>query len=184
MENHYGIGHIKRLKERFTGNKTTRCEIIELLLLYSIKGRDVKEQSKEIYSLSSGNFRKIFETVEKENINGVGKETKLFFAIVRGFLDEYHKDDFLDKKFSVSTQRGVIEYFKSACSNMANEAVYCVFLDAKNSIKSLVRICEGTLTQSLLYPREIIGRAIKAGALSFILIHNHQAATRHLLKMI
>jgi DNA repair protein RadC len=173
MDRHYGVGHIKRLKNRFLEGKTSRNEIIELLLSYPIKGRDVKPQSKMIYSLSSGNFRKIFETVERSAIQGVGIETRLFFRLIRAFLDEYHKDNFIAKKFKASTQSDVIEYFRSACADMTNEAVYCVFLDAKNSITSLAMICEGTLTQSLLYPREIISRAIKTGSLSFILIHNH-----------
>ena len=151
QNNNYRLGHIKRLKQRFSDGKISRGEILELLLSYCIKGRDVKPQSRKLYSMSSGNFKKVFDTAAKAEIPGIGDETRLFFNILKSFMDEYNKDSFLNKKLRMATQRDIVEYFR----------------------KSMVKICEGTLTQSLLYPREIIGRAIREGALSFILIHNH-----------
>jgi DNA repair protein RadC len=173
QDNNYRLGHIKRLKQRFSDGKISRGEILELLLSYCIKGRDVKPQSRKLYSMSSGNFKKVFDTAAKAEIPGIGDETRLFFNILKSFMDEYNKDSFLNKKLRMATQRDIVEYFRNSCADMTNEAVYCIFLDAKNRVKSMVKICEGTLTQSLLYPREIIGRAIREGALSFILIHNH-----------
>ncbi len=66
-----------------------------------------------------------------------------------------------------------MDYFRNACHVRNREAVYAVFLDSKNRVIELKQVCEGTLTQSLLYPREIITECMKRGALSFIIIHNH-----------
>lgn len=173
IKKHYGYGHISRLKKRFLENKITRCEIIELLLSYVIKGRDLKQYSKDIYKLSGGNFRKIFSVIEKNIIKGVGKESLVFFNLLREFINIYNEDEFIHRKYTLTDQKDVIEYYKSKCYEMDKESVFIIFLDAKNRIIMNKKIGEGTLTQSLVYPREIIKEAISTGALSIILIHNH-----------
>lgn len=170
---HYGYGHISRLKKRFLENKVSRCELIELLLAYVIKGMDVKQQSKEIYNRCGGNFRKLFNVIEKIKIKGVGKETIIFFKLFREFINIYNEEKFINRKYTLKDQKDVVEYYKSMCYEADKEAVFAIFLDAKNRIIMNKKIGEGTLTQSLVYPREIIKEAISIGALSIILIHNH-----------
>jgi DNA repair protein RadC len=46
-------------------------------------------------------------------------------------------------------------------------------LDAKNRILKDYRISEGTLTNSLIHPREAFKDAIKESAASVIFVHNH-----------
>ncbi len=46
-------------------------------------------------------------------------------------------------------------------------------LDAKNRIFKDYRVSEGTLTQSLIHPREAFRNAIKESAASVIFVHNH-----------
>jgi DNA repair protein RadC len=173
MEKHYGLGHIKRLKARFAEGKTAKQEIIELLLSYPVKGRDVKAQAHRIFVKSGGNFRKVFDVVANEDIDGVGAETKTFFFVIRAFLEVHSSESFSNKRFRASTQADIITYFRNVCADMNREAVYAVFLDAKNKITGNKSLSEGTLTQSLLYPREIIAEAIKRGALGMVLLHNH-----------
>ncbi len=53
------------------------------------------------------------------------------------------------------------------------ESMYCVFMNAKNKVISIELICEGTLSASPVYPREIIKRALKAKAAAILMVHNH-----------
>jgi DNA repair protein RadC len=46
-------------------------------------------------------------------------------------------------------------------------------LDAKNRVFKDYRVSEGTLTHSLVHPREAFRDAIKESAASVIFIHNH-----------
>ncbi len=170
---HYGYGHISRLKKRFLENKISKYELIELLLSYIIKGKDVKNQTKEIYNLCRGNFRKIFNTIETTKIKGVGGETIIFFKILKEFINYYNEDKFISRKYSIKDQKDVVDYYRSMCYEVDKEAVFAIFLDAKNQIIMNKKVGEGTLTQSLVYPREIIKEAISTGALSVILVHNH-----------
>ncbi len=174
---HYGLGHISRLKKRFKDGKTTKPEIIELLLSYIIKGRDVKAEAKEIYRASGGSFREAFRVIEKEHIPGVGAEVKTFFRVIKQFVDAYAEDKFSARKYSVRDQKEVAEYFRTACAADDREAVYALFLDAKNRVIDNKKLGEGTLTQSVVYPREIIKEAITKAALSVVLVHNHPSGS-------
>jgi DNA repair protein RadC len=174
---HYGTGHISRLKQRFLQDKTAKPELIELLLSYVIRGRDVKPQAKEIYAKAGGSFREVFSVIEKEVIAGTGPEVKTFFKIIKKYIEEYSSDKFASRNYSVRDQKDVIEYFRSACAMEDRESVHALFLDAKNRVIENKKMGDGTLTQSVVYPREIVKEAIHKGALSVVLVHNHPSGS-------
>jgi len=53
------------------------------------------------------------------------------------------------------------------------EVVYCIFIDAKNNILGIEKVFSGSLTASMVYPREIIKRLLKLKASAFVMVHNH-----------
>ena len=55
------------------------------------------------------------------------------------------------------------------------EKLYCIFLDTRNHIIKIENLFSGTLTNAVVYPREIVKRviALKAGAV--IMVHNHNS---------
>ncbi len=76
------------------------------------------------------------------------------------------------RKNVIKKQDDILKYFQTIAP-FDKEAVFCVYLDAKNKIMDFRTISEGTLSQSLLYPREIIKQALNIAALSIIVMHNH-----------
>jgi DNA repair protein RadC len=66
-----------------------------------------------------------------------------------------------------------------------------VFLDAQNRVIAVEELFRGTLTQTSVYPREIIKRALAHNAAALILAHNHPSgvaepshADRHLTRQL
>ena len=53
------------------------------------------------------------------------------------------------------------------------ETVYCIFLNAKNKILAIEKMFSGTITASVMYPRELIKRAIALKSCAIVLSHNH-----------
>ncbi len=53
------------------------------------------------------------------------------------------------------------------------ETVYCIFLNAKNRILAIEKIFSGTISSSVIYPRELIKRVIALKSSAIILTHNH-----------
>lgn len=55
----------------------------------------------------------------------------------------------------------------------SRESVWVALLDGRNRLQRIERISEGTLTTSLVHPREVFGRAVRESAGALILAHNH-----------
>jgi len=53
------------------------------------------------------------------------------------------------------------------------ETVYCIFLNAKNRILAIEKIFSGTISSSVIYPRELIKRVIALKSTAIVLTHNH-----------
>jgi len=117
----------------------------------------------------------------KEKRNGNGKlerleeltqleKIRLFKKLQADILQV--KESIQDFKKTISSQQEAIKYFRTI-AGINKEEVFILYLDAKNAAIDFEKISEGTLTQSLLYPREIIKRVLELGALSVIVCHNH-----------
>jgi DNA repair protein RadC len=74
----------------------------------------------------------------------------------------------------VDTPAKVVEYLASAfAANPTQEAFWVIMLDRKNRAIGRVMITLGTLTSSLVHPREVFRPAILASAAAIIAAHNH-----------
>ena len=76
------------------------------------------------------------------------------------------------RKHKITSQGEAIKYFRTIAP-LSIEAVYCLFLNAKNAVIDFVEMGQGTLTQAVFYPREIIKHGLKVGASGLIVMHNH-----------
>ncbi len=72
-----------------------------------------------------------------------------------------------------STGGDVYSHYHPMFSNLDKEVFHCAMLDVKNRLIRDSRISEGTLTSSLVHPREAFREAIRESAASVIFVHNH-----------
>ncbi len=72
-----------------------------------------------------------------------------------------------------SSGHSVYSFFAPIVKNMKKEIFICALLDAKNRFIRESRISEGTLTNSIIHPREAFRDAIRESAASVIFVHNH-----------
>ncbi len=56
---------------------------------------------------------------------------------------------------------------------LPHEVFLAVFLDAQNRVLEAEELFRGTLTQTSVYPREVVKRALANNAAGVILAHNH-----------
>ena len=52
-----------------------------------------------------------------------------------------------------------------------------LLLDGKNRVIRVIRISEGSLTRSLVHPREVFRPAIREAAAGVLFVHNHPSGT-------
>jgi len=74
---------------------------------------------------------------------------------------------------SLASPAAVRGYLRLAMQHLGHECFYCVFLDAQNRVIEAHELFRGTLTQTSVYPREVVKHALGHNAASVILAHNH-----------
>lgn len=72
-----------------------------------------------------------------------------------------------------SSGKDIYNYFYPRMQGLRKEHFYSILLDVKNRLIREIRISEGTLTASLIHPRESFRNAVRESAASVIFIHNH-----------
>ena len=79
----------------------------------------------------------------------------------------------LARGVTLSSPQAVRDYLRLRLQALEHEVFVCVFLDAQNRVLAVEEMFRGTLTQTSVYPREIVKRALQRNAAAIIFAHNH-----------
>ena len=74
---------------------------------------------------------------------------------------------------ALSSPAAVRDYLRFNLANLEHEVFWCVFLDAQHRVIASREMFRGTLTQTSVYPREVVKAALQANAAAVIFAHNH-----------
>jgi DNA repair protein RadC len=127
---------------------------------------EILDSFKDLKNIESASL------LEVTSFKGMGKakvaQLKAAFELGRRLTEEpYIKGPVF------SSGHDVYNYYYPRFKNLKKEVFWCAMLDVKNRIFKDCRISEGTLTHSLIHPREAFRDAIKESAASVIFVHNH-----------
>lgn len=170
------VGHRQRLRDKFLEYGIpafTEAEILEMLLALGTPRQDCKDRAREALR-RFGDLSSVLEAPisQLKEIPGIGDKNafavKFIHEVARVFLR-----DRLKGKIYVTSAHDVVEYLWHSLALRKREVFVVVFLDAKHGILKVEEIFEGTLTQSAVYPREVIKKAIENHAAALVLAHNH-----------
>jgi DNA repair protein RadC len=103
---------------------------------------------------------------------GVG-EAK--YALLQAIMEMARRtlDEAMQTGDALSSPAAVRDYLRLTLRSKEYEVFCCVFLDAQNRVIAVEELFRGTLTQTSVYPREIVKRALSHNAAALILAHNH-----------
>jgi DNA repair protein RadC len=73
----------------------------------------------------------------------------------------------------MNSPRVLRDWLRLHCAGLQHEVFIVLFLDAQNRLISAVEMFRGTLTQTSVYPREIVKCALERNADAVALAHNH-----------
>ncbi len=168
-------GHRTRLLEKFQKNPNgiADYELVELILTYVIPRRDVKPIAKELLARFN-NLNTLLNT-SPENIE---QESPLSIraASLFSIIAEYNKRALSEKVKSkpiLQKWDDLTLYCRSTLAHKAHEEFHILFLDTKFELIEDVCMATGTIDQAIVYPREVVKKALDLHARSVILLHNH-----------
>ena len=74
---------------------------------------------------------------------------------------------------SISSPGAVRDYLRLTLGACEREEFWCLWLDAQHRVIAAQRMFSGTLTQTSVYPREIVKAALEHNCAAAIFAHNH-----------
>ena len=74
---------------------------------------------------------------------------------------------------ALTSPGAVRDYLRLALGNREHEVFAALFLDAQHRVVAAEELFRGTLTQTSVYPREVVKAALRANAAAVIFAHNH-----------
>jgi DNA repair protein RadC len=146
----------------------TDAELVAVLLRTGLPGKTAVDLGREI--LGDKGLSALLDS--KPRIKGVGPAKRAQFEaaieIARRALEERMKSG------SALTSPGAVrDYLRLRLGGLQHEVFVCIFLDAQHRSIKADELFRGTLTQTSVYPREVVKAALAANAAAVIFAHNH-----------
>lgn len=149
------------------------AELLAIFLRVGMKGKSAVDLGRELID-HFGSLAALFSASETDlcAVKGMGVakyvQFQAVFEIARRALDE--KIKITD---ALNSPQSVRDYLRLTLARLPHEVFVAVFLTAQNRVIGVEELFRGTLTQTSVYPREIVKRALAHNAASVILAHNH-----------
>jgi DNA repair protein RadC len=77
------------------------------------------------------------------------------------------------RKVKVTAPQDLVQYYQPRIQHLRKEVFKVVLLDTKHQLLKDVTVSEGSLSASLVHPREAFLPAIKESAAAVVFVHNH-----------
>jgi len=159
-------------------DKLSDTELLAILLRVGSSGKSAVDMARELIN-QFGTFRNIdsksFAELKRKGL-GIAKIAQMKAAIEIG--KRFLKEKSLSK-IKIKFSKDIVDYFIPYLRDMKKEIFKLVLLDGKNKIIKDVTLSEGTLTKSIVHPREVIKEAVTESAAALVLIHNHPSGDPH-----
>ena len=149
----------------------TDAELVAVLLRSGVRGKSAVDLARDLIARYEG-VTGMLEAADLETIRGLGPAKRAQFAaaieLVRRSLNEKMK-----KSAALSSPQAVRDYLRLKLAARKEEAFLCIWLDAQHHTIDIQEAFAGTLTQTSVYPREIVKAALRYNAAAVIFAHNH-----------
>lgn len=174
------LGHRERLRLRFSKSGFDGFhdyEILELLLTYAIPRVDVKPIAKAVLQ-AFGTLAGVFDAPvsELKQIKGMGEKGAVFLTLIRQVEVRYLASD-LPGKSVFDRPDKVKEHLRLLVQGRGMECFGAIFTDQQHRHIATQVMFEGTVDRAVVYPRNLMKRALELDAKGMILFHNHPGGT-------
>ena len=153
------------------------AELLALLLRSGIQGKNVLQLAQELVDRFGGVAGLLHTPAEAlKTVKGLGPAKRAELVAVlelarRALVQQ------LTQKPLFNTPQAVRDYLQLQLGGLHHEVFAVLFLDSQHRLIALQEMFRGTLTQTSVYPREVVKQALTLNASSVVLAHNHPSGT-------
>ena len=149
------------------------AELLALLLRTGLPGKNALQMGQELLDNFGGVAGLLHTGAEAlKSIKGLGPAKRAEIVAVLELARRALAEE-LKEKALFTTPQAVRDYLQLQLGSRPHEIFAVLFLDSQHRLIALEELFRGTLTQTSVYPREVVIRALALNAASVVLAHNH-----------
>ncbi|HET7765837.1 MAG TPA: DNA repair protein RadC [Burkholderiales bacterium] len=149
------------------------AELLAILLRTGVKGKSAVDLARQLL----GRFGSISALLEAgtAGIGGIPGLGSAKLAQLRAALELARRalGEEIAARDALSSPRAVRDYLRLALAGREQEVFVVLLLDAQHRVIACEELFKGTLTQTSVYPREVVKCALRHNAAAVIFAHNH-----------
>jgi DNA repair protein RadC len=173
-------GHRARLRKRLLEGGAEALadhEIIEFLLMNARPRIDTKPIARDLikrYGSLAGVLNADPQALAKHA--QMGEASAAALKIVALAARRLARSEVQEKPVLASWQ-ALLDYLHIDMAHLTVERVRVLYLNAQNRLIHDEHVCDGSIDEAAIHPREVIRRALDLGAAALILVHNHPSGS-------
>ena len=147
------------------------AELLAILLRTGAKGKSAVDLARDLLG-RYGSVSALLEAGAVEKAPGLGgaklAQLKAALELARRALREE-----ISTRDALTSPKAVRDYLRLALGGREQEVFVVLLLDAQHRVIATEELFRGTLTQTSVYPREVVKCALRHNAAAVIFAHNH-----------
>lgn len=153
-------------------------ELLALLLRTGMAGKNVLQLAQELIDSFGGIAGLLHATADDlKRIKGLGGPAKRAELVAVLELSRRALAQQLKESTVFDSPQAVQHYLRLHLGAKKHEVFAVLFLDVQNRLLAMEELFRGSLSQTSVYPREVVLRALHHHAAAVVLAHNHPSGT-------
>jgi DNA repair protein RadC len=150
------------------------AELLAIFLRVGVRGKSAVDLARDLLGHCDGSIARLADSAPADlaKLPGLGpaKATQLAatLELARRALAEN-----LKQRDVLASPNAARDWLRLKLGGLGHEVFGALWLDAQNRLIAWEELSRGTLTQTSVYPREVVKRALAYNAAAVILAHNH-----------
>lgn len=149
------------------------AELLAIFLRVGVRGKSAVDLARELLARFGGDLALLASANPKTlRMPGIGQAKAVQLAATLE-LARRALSGTLATSDVLGSPQAVRDWLRLRLANLPHEVFLALWLDAGNRLIGAEELFRGTLTQTSVYPREVVKRALDHNAAAVILAHNH-----------
>ncbi|MGB6976703.1 MAG: DNA repair protein RadC [Gammaproteobacteria bacterium] len=149
------------------------AELLAIFLRTGIKGKTAVDLARDLLK-QFGGLRNLLQA-EWQDFNqakglGIARYTQLKAILEMG---RRHLEQIIARQDVVLNTKDTHRYLTAKLRQYPHEVFACMYLDVRMQVIHFEILTQGTLNSAVVYPREVVKRALNHHAAAIIFAHNH-----------
>ena len=151
----------------------SEAELLAIFLRSGIAGTSAVDLGRRLLA-RFGSLQRLFAATlgEVASVHGLGPAKYAQLQAVIEMARRALRED-IGERDAMSSPQAVREFLRLSLAGRAHEVFVAMFLDSQNRLLGSEELFRGTLTQTSVYPREVVKTALRYNAAGVIFAHNH-----------